>query len=187
MKKLLIGISAPDNNTAREAIGLIAEEFDLEHISMQQPVINMLSTLTESHPSAFEYCITQSHMVTGLNVTVAESATTLAFCLRTINPAFFIERTKEAREKSRKGLNIELFSGDIISGIKSEAEAQWIRDQGGLMLHLYHYDDICKFHAMDEMDGDLVAVIDAATPNKQHLAGTFAAIDARINQNKKAA
>lgn len=187
MKKQLIGISSPNNNSARGAIAVIAEEFSLEHFSMRQPVINMLASLTNEHPTHHHFCNARNQIIQGLGSTVAETEAVLSFSLRTINPSFFIERMKVAQALSRRGMNNELFNGDIISGIKTEPEADWIRQQGGIVIHLYHYGDVAEFHALNEIDGDLVAIIGTESPTKNNMAATLAAIDVRITTAKKAA
>lgn len=187
MSKLLIGVSAPNNYAARTAIATIAEEFCVEHISMRQPVINMIATLTAMDPVHQEFACSPHAIVEGLGVSIGELEIALSFNLRTIKTDFFIERTKETIGVSNSGLNGELFNGQLISGIRTELEAQWVRDQGGVMIHLYHYDNAAEFHALNEMDGDLVAVIGSDSPTKNNMAATLAALQARITINKKAA
>ncbi len=187
MKKLLIGVSAPNNTNARAAIAVVADEFGLEQLTMRQPIINLLAALTNEHPTHHEFCNARSDIVQGLGVSVADTEAALSFSLRTINPSFFIERMKVAQALSRRGMNGELFNGDLICGIKTEMESQWIRDQGGIMLHMYYYDNTAEFHALNEMDSDLIAIIDSNAPTKNNLAATLTALQARLANIKKAA
>lgn len=187
MNKLLIGVSAPNNHTARTAIATIAEEFCVEHISMRQPVINMIASLTAMDPVHQEFACSPHATVEGLGISIGELEIALAFNLRTIKPDFFIERTKETMGISNTGFNGELFSGQLISGIRTELEAQWVRDQGGVMVHLYHYDNTSEFHALHEMDGDLVVITNSDAPTKNNMAASLAAIQARIAPTSKAA
>lgn len=187
MKSILIGISAPNNNQSREAMAVITEEFGLEHLSMRQPLINIMATLTNEHPTHYQFCNAQQQIVQGLGVTVAETEAAISLTLRSINPAFFIERMKVSQAISRRGMNSELFCGDLISDIKTEQEAQWIRSKGGLIVHLYNYNNLSEFHALNEMDNDLVVTISNEHPTKNNMAATLAAIKTRINKHQKAA
>lgn len=186
MKKILIGVSSPNNSAARSSIALLAEEFNVEHICMRQPLINMIATLTNMEPVHQEFTCSPQALVEGLGISIAELEVTLAFNLRTIKSNFFVTRCAETIAISNSGFNGQLFNGHIISGINTELEAQWLRDQGGIMLHLYHYEDQSQFHALHEMDGDLICIIDSNTRSQQ-LTSTIASITARINQQKKAA
>lgn len=186
MKKILIGISSPNNSPARSAIAALAEEFNVEHISMRQPLINMIATLTNMEPVHQEFTCSPQALVEGLGISIAELEVTLAFNLRTIKSNFFITRCAESIAISNSGFNGQLFNGHIISGINTELEAQWLRDQGGLLVHLYHYEDQSQFHALHEMDGDLICIIDS-NARSQQLTATIASITARINHHKKAA
>lgn len=187
MKKLLIGISSPINSTIRQVIATIAEEFCLEHISMRQPLINMVATLSNLNPTHQEFLCSPHATVEGLGITISELEVALGFSLRTIKSDFFIQRTQESIDISNSGLNGELFSGHIISGIRTEEEAQWLRDQGGLLVHLYHYQNGVKLHALDEIDGDAVAIISHDHPTKNNLAATLDTIHSRTTHAKKAA
>ncbi len=163
MNKILIGVSAPNNPTSKIAIAQLAETFNVEHISMRQPLINMIAQLTCMDPFAQEFYCPQQAIIEHLGVSIAELEISLGFTFRTIKSDFFIQRCAESIALSNSGLNGQLFSGQIISGIKSELEAQWLRDQGGHMMHLYQYDDHHHHHPLHEVEGDHVCIIDTPT------------------------
>lgn len=186
MKKILIGISSPNNGTSRSAIATLVEEFNVEHISMRQPLINMIATLTNMEPVHQEFSCSPQAVVEGLGISIAELEARLAFNLRTIKSNFFITRCAESIAISNSGFNGQLFNGHIISGINTELEAQWLRDHGGVMVHLYNYEDQSQFHALHEIDGDLICIIDTNTRSQQ-LTATIADIKAVLSQQKQAA
>lgn len=186
MQKILIGVSAPNNKTTQCAIAELADVFGLEHLNMRQPLINMIATLTSMDACAQEYYCSQQVIVEHLGVTIEQLEITLGFNLRTVKNDFFIQRCAEAMAISNSGFNRELFSGQIISGIKTELEAQWLRDQGGHMVHLYQYDNHTHHHPLHELDGDLVCVIDK--PSEQpDVSALVASLHAQIHPQKKAA
>lgn len=186
MKKIIIAVSAANNYTSRAAVASIAEAFDLEHISMRQPLINMIATITNMDACAQEFYCSQQCVVEHLGITIEQLEITLGFNLRTIKSDFFIQRCAETMAISNNGFNGQLFSGQIISGIKTELEAQWLRDQGAHIVHLYQYDDLAHHHPLDELEGDLVCVIDK--PSRQFEVGEIiASLRERIHPQKKAA
>lgn len=187
MNKLLIGISAPVNQATRDAISVFTEEFNLEHINLRQPVINMVAALTNMHPTQQEFCCAPHQKIDDLGISIAELELSIAFSLRVFNGRFFIERAQAAITKSAQGMHNELFNGNLISGIKTEVEAQWIRNQGGIVVHLYQYDNTADFHALNELDSDLVFNISSKNPTRNNLAASIAALHCRINAIQRAA
>ena len=186
MKKIIIGVSAPNNPASKNAIAQLADVFNIEHINMRQPLINMIAQLTSMNPCAQELYCSQKTLVEHLGVSIEELEITLGFNLRTIKSDFFIQRCAESIAISNSGLNGQLFSGQIISGIKTELEAQWLRDQGGHMVHLYQYDDHHHHHPLHELDGDHVCVIDKPT-NTAILSEIIAELRTKIFTAKQAA
>lgn len=187
MNKLLIGISAPVNQATRDAISVFTEEFNVEHVNLRQPVINMVAALTNMHPTQQEFCCAPHQKIDDLGISIAELELSIAFNLRASNGRFFIARAQAVIARSAHGMHNELFNGHIVSGIKTEVEAQWIRSQGGLVVHLYQYDNNVDFHALNEMDSDLVFNISSKNPTRNNLAASIAAIKGRIHQNQQAA
>lgn len=164
MKKILIGVSAPNNKTSQAAIAQLAEVFTLNHISMRQPMINMIAALTEIDKTSQEFYCSQEFMVDHLGISIEQLEISLSLTLRTVKSDFYIKHCCEALAHARQGFIGELFSGQIISGIKTELEAQWIREQGGQMVHIYQFDDHHYHHPLHEIDGDFVCVIDRPSP-----------------------
>lgn len=186
MKKIIIGVSAPNNKTSQAAIAQLAEIYGIEHINMRQPLINMVAVATCMEPCAQEFYCTQQALVEHLGITIEQLEITLGFTLRTIKPDYFIQRCAETIAISNSGFNGQLFSGQIISGINTELEASWLRAQGGHMVHIYQYDQITHHHPLHELDGDLVCVIDKPSENP-NLTQLIAALDARLNPQLQAA
>lgn len=186
MQKIIIGISSPNNKTSQAAIAKLAELYGLEHINMRQPLINMVAVATCMDPCAQEFYCSQQTLVEHLGVTIEQLEITLGFTLRTIKSDFFIQRCAETMAISNSGFNGQLFSGQIISGIKTELEAQWLRAQGGHMVHLYQYDNHTHHHPLHELDGDLVCILDKPTENP-NLSALIASLDARLTNQLQAA
>jgi hypothetical protein len=165
MKKL-IGISAPRNQLSQAAITIMASILNLKHINMRQPMINMLAALQGTDPAILQFDTAPETTAQGLNISLADLELTLAFNLRTLNPAYFIEHAKNQLQIANTGLHSKLFDGQIITGITTELEAQWLRDQGCLVIHIYDYSpqNLIKFHGLNEKDQDLVLVTSNTVP-----------------------
>lgn len=171
MQKILIGVSAPNNETTKAAIAQLSEVFTLNHLNMRQPMINMIAALTEIDKTAQEFYCPQDYIIDHLGISIEQLEISLSLTLRTFKRDFYINHCADALAHARHGYLGQLFSGQIISGIKTELEAQWIREQGGQMVHIYQYTDACYHHPLNEIQGDLVCVIDqpSNTPDTREL------------------
>lgn len=164
--KILIGISSPRNALTQAAIAILTSLLNLKHINMRQPMVNMLAGLLGRQSSEIQFDIPSETKIKGLSTTLAELEVMLAFNLRTLNANYFIEQAKTHIELANSGINLQLFDGQIITGISTELEAQWIRDQGGLMVHIYDYtpQNLAKFDALNEKQNDLVIMTSNQCP-----------------------
>ena len=155
--KMLIGVSAPHNKLSLSVIEILSGALNLEHINMRQPVVSMLAALMKMDPAHLHYDTPFTTAVPGLNTNVADLETSIAFQLRTLNPRYFIEQAGAAMATSKNSVKNALFDGYIVAGINTELEAQWVRDSGGLMIHIHDYtpQNIVNFHALHELDGDI--------------------------------
>lgn len=163
MNKLLVGITGISTKTTRRCAQAIREHFNLEHINMRQPVINMIASTMGREPLDLEYSIPGNQAIKSLNTSVHDLEITLAFSLRTLCKDFFINEVKATQKRSRAGLNDSLFAGYLISGITSEHEAHWLREQGGIVVHIHHYESTTPICSLQEKPGDIVVVCDSST------------------------
>lgn len=163
MKKILIGISSPNSAVARNASSVIAEHYNLEHISMRQPVLDMLAAITGVHSTELEHNTTPFQTIEHLGSTLSDAEITLAYTLRTMNKSFFIRRTESAISRSLNTMNAQIFDGHIISGINTEMEADWLRSNGGLLIHLCHTDNKTPIHFLNKQQDDLSILLSINT------------------------
>ncbi|QEY15497.1 hypothetical protein D0C16_05610 [Cellvibrio sp. KY-GH-1] len=155
MKKILIGISSPTNAVARNAASTITEHYNIEHINMRQPVLDMLAALTGIHSTELEHDTPQTMLIENLGTTIADAEASLAFNLRAMNKTFFIKRAESAIKQSACTMHAQIFNGHLVSGIKTEMEAEWLRSAGGLLIHLCHYDNKTPIHFLNKHPDDL--------------------------------
>lgn len=169
MQKLLIGISAPQIAIAQAAIATMGSALNLHHTSMRQPMVNMLAALLGEDPVNLDYKISGATHIKELATTAEALEASLALCLRNKASNFFIQRAVAAMEAADQSASGEFYSGHIISGLRTEQESKWIRDQGGIVIHIYDYSAVgqCQFHALAEKDGDTVIVTSESFPTTE--------------------
>lgn len=160
MKKLLIGITGSSNQVTRDFAAQVAEEFCIEHINMRTPLLKMIAALHGVDATHVEHNMPGNSTLETLKASNHDLELTLGYTLRTLNKDFFINEAKLAIARSQHTIHNELFSGHLITGITSQHEAQWLRNQGGLLLHVYHYCSKTPVNQLTEMPGDIPIVID---------------------------
>lgn len=190
MKRLLIGVSAPNIPLTQAIIATMLGALDLQHISMRQPLVNMLAALLEEDPANFDFKIPGTAHIPELSTTAEALESSLALCLRNKASNFFIKRAEAAINQANQGIIEKLYSGLMLTGIRTEQEAQWIRNQGGTVVHVLDYSVVpqAEFHALAEKDGDLVIMTNKAFPiTESNVWAAIHQIRALPGNNSKAA
>lgn len=153
---------------------------------MRAPLLKMIGALHGVDATHLEHNVPGTATLPTLKASNYDLEITLAYTLRTLNKDFFINEVKACMQRSLTTFNQELFSGHLITGITSQHEAQWLRNQGGLLLHVYHYDSKTPVTQLNEMPGDIPVVIDN-TANAGQITRTAIATIHSALQLKKAA
>lgn len=188
MRKIIVGISAPRKSRSRQVINTIAKELDLAHINMKQPALDMVASLSGLHPTELgaisDDAVLKNKTVYGLGMNVVDLEASISRYLLQIKSDFFITRA-QAELNHLNQMNTEfgetntLFNGQVISGVSTAMEAQWIRNLGGVMLHVmdYSFENLGEYHGLEEKAGDIILVTNSAvTVNKVSLTTQLAAI-----------
>ena len=187
-QKRLLGISAPNNQTSKKIISTLLDVLNLEHINLRQPLINMLATTANMHPTLWDQDVAPTAKIAHLGHTVEDTEIALAYSLRTLNHEYFINHAKAAIANSGKGMHIELFDGFLISSVNTEAEAKWIRSQGGHMLHIYEREFTSGYNHIAFAQGDSTYTASHTDQiNKQHLRKLILQLLERTQPSQKAA
>ncbi len=152
---LLIGVSGATNTLTRECVQVLRCELNLMHINMRQPTINAIAGLL-GEPAHSVQKMDYSKHLPEFDVSLQELDRIISMNTRILNPNFFIEQVSKQIDRVNQAFARNLFSGHIISGIATESEATWLRKKGGTIVHIYDYLNLDSFHALHEVDGDLV-------------------------------
>lgn len=163
MKKL-VGIVSAHPVGSNKLTATLGELLGLQHINMLQPVINMLAALIGEHPATISTDYSVNMPVGDTGATLGELVTLYASNHHVLNENFFINKLRLHHQSSQQTYLKHVFNGHIISNITTEAEAKWVRDEGGVIVHEYDYRSGHQFHALDEKDGDLHIIISDAAP-----------------------
>jgi hypothetical protein len=188
--KMLIGVSAPLIPMSQAAIATIGSALNLRQINMRKPMIDMLAALLGEEPLNWDYKFTGDTYINELASSVDSLEASLALCLRNKASNFFIQRAAAEIELFNAADSGFLYSGQIVSGLRTEQESKWIRDQGGIVIHIQDYSLVGQgqFHALAEKDGDLIINTGPSLPtSEKHVWETIEKIRDVFGTDKKAA
>lgn len=150
----LIGISAPNTQRTRAIIHLLREQLQLLHICMRQPVVKALAALLEIEPHDLVRHTEPHRHYKRWGKNLAELEESLSQLVHQGNPLCFTDYTEHQMKKNADNIKPQLFSGYLITAIGTEAEAAWLRQQGGTLLHIYDYTLAYYGNYLDEHDTD---------------------------------
>lgn len=156
---MLIGISAPNNTQTREIIRTIAQQLNLAHTCMRQPVVNALAALLEIEPHELVRHTEPHRHFKRWGMNLAELEERLSVLVHQGNPLCFIDYAEQAMQQTTGRVKAQLFNGHLLSAIGTEHEAAWVRKNGGIVLHVYDYSELGTYNYLDEHDGDASIVL----------------------------
>jgi len=139
MNTFLIGVTGERSEEAKKVIFTISNSLSLMHVSMRQPFVDVLASIT-GVPPIVASSMAGTDRIGKLNCTVAAFEREFYSCICGVNNKYFIETLAERLCTSVQGFTPttrNLFSGHIVSGINHTYEADYIRSRGGIMIHLY--------------------------------------------------
>lgn len=189
MNKFLIGVTGERSEETKLVIFTIMNSLSLMHISMRQPFVDVLASITGVIPIVAS-SMAGSDRIGKLNCTVAAFEREFYSCICGVNNKYFIETLGERLNSSMEGFTPttrNLFSGHIVSGIAHVHEAEYIRAKGGIMLHLYKQagNGSGDFHPRDAKLFDVTYQLGIGKDDQQTIASTL--IPLIRNSNKRAA
>lgn len=174
MRKLLLGITAPDHSIhARNAIRYLVERLNARNTNIEQQVIDAAAVALRISSHEFEVNIIPQKTLPLLNINAVELKQKIRAALCSQNPYFLIDSLNQfLNEWKNKPISC-LFSGEVISGITTNAEADYIRSHGGLMLHIQHANSITE-SPVQQHNSDLVIYIHNNEPLQEITLQAFA-------------
>lgn len=150
-----IGVSAPNTPATRAAISTLCEDLNIQHISMRMASYSMVASLVGIHPVELIQSCAKTEVVGMPGITLADLEQVISDAMRRVNPSVFINMAQKDLENKDRLITKQFFDGYLISGIDSNEEAEWIRQQGGVVLHIGQR-DASNAHVKTDIDSDEV-------------------------------
>jgi hypothetical protein len=145
MRKILLGITAPEHSIhARNAIRYLIERLNARNINIEQQVIDAAAIALRISAHEFEVFIEPQKTLPLLNINAVELKQKIRAALCSQNPFFLIDSLNQYLTESHSKAISKIFNGDVVSGITTNAEADYIRSCGGLILHIVHANSIVE-------------------------------------------
>lgn len=164
MKKILIGVATNNcNNHTRNAIRYLCETMNIKHINIQQQVIDAAAAILRVSAYELQVNTEQLKPIPLIKLSTKELMVKIRSLLCEKNPYFFVDHLDAELNRRTETMMQKLFNGDIVSGIQTEEEADYIRSNGGIILHIIDNNSIEKT-AFSILDNDPVILTTNSTP-----------------------
>lgn len=156
MKKILIGVTAAETCTeSRNSIRHILNKFELQHLNIQQKIIDAAAIILRISPEELMVNIEPLRPLPFLQMSASELKKQIRAALCTNNQYYLIDSLDTEINAPRNKNISQLFNGHIVSGITTNEEADYIRSHGGVMLHIINNNDL-QPSAVDKTSSDLI-------------------------------
>ncbi|WP_160280086.1 hypothetical protein [Cellvibrio mixtus] len=144
---------------------MISQELNLININMRQPFHDVLAAVT-GLTSQNAALLPATQKINELKCTVAAFERSFFAAIYELNTNYFTDVAALRLERSIAGFTETLqniFGGHVISGISRPAEADFIRNRGGIMVHVKHGEGWPDFHPLSTNATDII--VDSNTLN----------------------
>lgn len=158
---------------ARNAIRYLVERLNARNTNIEQQVIDAAAIALRISPFEFEVGIEPQRKLPLLNINAVELKQKIRAALCSQNPYFLIDSLNQYLSDSQTQAIAKIFSGDIISGITTNAEADYMRSHGGLMLHIVHANSLAESPVLQH-NNDLVIYVHNHEPLQEITLQAFA-------------
>lgn len=157
MNRLLVGVTGQRNQLTKNVVHLISQELNLIHINMRQPFLNVLAAVTGSTPQSAAI-LAGTTKIDELKCTVAAFERSFLAAIYELNSDYFTDIANLTLARSTAGFTEtikDLFSGHVVSGISRPKEADFIRERGGILVHVHHGEGWSDFHPLSVKSTDV--------------------------------
>jgi hypothetical protein len=168
MKKILIGVASNHcSNHTRNAIRYLCEIMNIKHINIEQQVIDAVAAILRVSAYELQVNIEQLKPIPLINYSAKELMIKIRAMLCEKNQYFFIDQLDGELNSRNETMMQKLFNGEIVSGIQTEEEADYIRSNGGILLHIIDNNSI-EQHAFGIADSEPVILTINSTPSTEN-------------------
>lgn len=132
--KPLFGITGTKNIAARNARSVICNQLNLLHTNIKQPVFKALAEQTHYSEYELEHHVDLFRKLPTHEYSAIELFNQIECALLDQNPHTLTALAEE--DILSKKIISNLSNGYLVSGIDNDQEAQWLRECGGILIHL---------------------------------------------------
>lgn len=134
--KILVGVHCNDKNHELMSALAIREELHLLAVNMHQPALEAAALLVKVNAHELQKRGDAYANVSPWNQSAAKLEQGITNLLLAGNPNAFIDNAQTWLNNGIRSPLRNMFNGHMVYGISTEQEAQFIRDNGGLMIHI---------------------------------------------------
>lgn len=169
--QILLAVAGPNNASTRGVVKTLVDSLGVMHINMRQPIINVVADCLGVDSHQLYNHIPLHKFIPEHNQNVGQLQSMLEHFLCKANKRYLIEKAKSQIESSTILLATGIFNGHIISNITSEAEAEWARTIGAILIHVHDQYSLCAPVVIAEQPSDLLVYTGHSVPaSEQNLA-----------------
>lgn len=155
-KKLIIGVAGKSEVGKNFTASLIADRLMLKKERLSWPILACAANFLDADPTELLDLNFAYTSVTTLDMSLLELMQNIGDVLTSKNDRALIDAL-ERRANQNKTVN-NILNGLVVSDIRTPDEAQWVRDNGGLVVHVKRITRIHSKHRtecdLDILDGD---------------------------------
>jgi hypothetical protein len=158
ISKLLVGVTGQRNAKTRQVVHMLNDQLNLIHVNIRQPFIDVLAAVT-GKTSQVAATMGSDEMIPSLKCKVSAFEREYMAAVYGLNKDYFIEAAAEKLTRTTAGFTQSmqhLFDGYIVSGISRPQEANFVRDRGGVMVHLQEGPGFTDFHPLSTRLYDVI-------------------------------
>jgi len=133
-KQLLVGIHGLAYNGKSSVAKTLADRLDLMKFTIAEPVTEACARILMIPHHDFLQ-LDKERRITGMRFTPRQLMQAIGRSLRDCQEDFLLKEL-ENRMSPRHGMHDLLFGGSLITDIRLPIEAQWLRDRGGVLVHI---------------------------------------------------
>lgn len=176
MRQILVGLSGANNSQNRSVLRVLRSALNLSHINIKQPIIDATAALVKMDATDLERHIPPHQLLPMYNITINTMMKRIANVLLTEQPRCLIEIAEHRIKINNPQSAFKLFNGNLISNVTTEIEAAWVRNEGGIIVHLHDDTHTIEFENLSFSGGDI------AINSSRHAVATEEKLKDCINQ-----
>lgn len=170
--KILLGITGPHSARTRDTVKTLLIALHLGHINMRHPMVQFTAECLGLEPHYMEHHVPLHHYYPSVKQTLGEMQKTLEHFLCMTNKNYLIEKVAKEIAVTNLAFKGSLHNGHIVSNLTNELEAEWIRKNGGLVIHVRDRDTELQAAPLLQFPTDEVIITSRdVAPNEKNLDG----------------